>query len=314
MRDTIAKNVLRRYLAAHRPIEAADSRYTPPKGIVQGVDSGELPVECLNIWKYVVEYEGERFDPKNGKSWAATVQHWRNKCAKMNITLPPKYIEALGGEGGAGKWAAKTGEQIEDWVKETLKSKQLLDQVGRSTYDWKLWIAHYEKKVAEAQELIDKHIKGLAEAKSEKGVAQRQKWLEGARRDFNTHIDQLEKARKSLGELDVQVRRYNESKVPTIEFEKEFQFMLLLALKEFDKKQVLEAVQAAINRVEEGVPLPEGYFNPEGLSGYKQAGLMDTLTKAWDYLADRFNQFIDWVKGLVGLTNRIEKMMNEAGA
>lgn len=313
MHDPIANNVIRRFLASHAPV-AADSRFTPPRGIVNGVDTGELPVECLNIWKYVVEYEGERFNPKNPKSWAATVQHWRNKCAKMGIVLPKKYIEELGGEGGAGRWSAKTGEQIEDWVRETIKSKQLLDQVGRSCYDWKLWIAHYEKKAAEAQELIDKHIKGMAEAKTDKGVAQRKKWLEGARKDLSEQIDQLEKARKALASLEEQAQRYNQSQVPTIEFEKEFQFMLLLALKEFDKKQVLEAVQTAIQRVEQGLDIPGGYPSTEGLEGYRTAGVMDALTKAWDFLVDKFEQFVDWMKGLLGLTNRIEKMMNEAGA
>jgi hypothetical protein len=313
MHDPIASNVIRRFLAT-RQTEAANSRFTPPLGIVNGVDSGDLPVECLNIWKYVVEYEGERFEPKNPKSWSATVQHWRNKCAKMGITLPKKYIEALGGEGGAGRWAGKTGEQVEDWVKETIKSKQLIDDVGKSCYDWKLWIAHYEKKAAEAQELIDKHIKGLSEAKTDKGVAQRTKWLQGARKDLGEQVDQLEKARKALSALEEQTKRYAQSKVPTIEFEKEFQFMLLLALKEFDKKTVLEAVNTAIQRVEDGIDIPAPYPTVEGQEGYKTAGLMDALTKAWDFLEDKFNQFMDWMKGLTGLTNRIEKMMNEAGA
>ena len=239
--------------------------------------------------------------------------HWRNKCAKMGIVLPKKYIEALGGEGGAGRWAGKTGEQVEEWVKETIKSKQLIDDVGRSCYDWKLWIAHYEKKVSEAQTLIDKHIKGLEKAKSEAGVKQRQKWLEGARKELSEQVDFLEKARKSLSALEEQVKRYAQSKVPTIEFEKEFQFMLLLALKEFDKKQVLEAVQTAIQRVEEGVDIPAPYPSTEGMEGYgKTAGLMDALTKTWDFLQDKFEQLVDWMKGVVGLTNRIEKMMNEA--
>lgn len=234
----------------------------------------------------------------------------------MGIVLPEKYIKAMGGPGGAGRWAVTPGEQIEEWVKERLQSRGLIDQLERSVYDWQLWIGHYEKELAAAQVRVDKHLAGLAKAKSEAGVRQRTDWLETARADLAKEVDSLEKARKAIAALEEAAKRHESHKVPTVEFEKEFQFMVLLALKQFNHDQVMTAVQTALERVEQGLDIPDATpsDDPSRYEGYKSAGVMDTLTKAWDFLVDKFQTFMDWVAGILGYTKRINKLMDAAGA
>ena len=307
MSEKIVNRVLRRYIASLN-VQAYDNRYVPPLSIVNAVETGALPEEVLNSWKYCAETLGERFE------YNACIKYWRSKCAKMNITLPKEYVEGLGGKGAQGRWTAKTGDDVEVWVKETIKSQGVLDDLGRSVLDWKQWVGHYESEVGKAQMLVEKHLKGLGEAKSDKGLQQRTKWLEGARKDLQEQSAELEKARKAMTALEEAANKYPETKSPTIEFEKEFQFMVLLALKEFDKTDVLKAVQTAIERVDQGIQIPGAIAPEEGTIGYKQAGLFDTLGKAWDYLSDKFHTFVDWVSGIMGLTKKIDKMMSDAGA
>ena len=304
MSDKIVNRVLRRYIASLN-VQAYDKKYVPPASIVNAVETGALPQEVLNCWKYCAEALGERFE------YNACIVYWRNKCAKMNITLPKEYVEGLGGKGAQGRWAGKPGDDVEVWVKETIKSQGVLDDLGRSILDWKQWAMHYEEKVEEAQALVDKHLKGIEEGNR---VKQRTTWLEKARKDLAEQSSDLEKARKAMKDLEEAANKYPETKCPTIEFEKEFQFMVLLALKEFDKTDVLKAVQTAIERVEQGIEIPGAMTPEEGTIGYKQAGLFDALGKAWDYLSDKFHTFVNWVEGLMGLTKKIDKMMSDAGA
>jgi hypothetical protein len=235
----------------------------------------------------------------------------------MGIELPKKYVEGLGGKGGAGRWAVTPGDQIEEWVKMNLTSEGLIDDLGRSVYDWSLWIEHYDHKIEQAMDKIDKHSKALSKAKSEAGVAQKTKWLNAARQELNTQTDELAKARKAMDALMKAAERHDKSKSPTIEFEKEFQFLVMLAMKEFDKAAVRKAVDQALERVEQGIDIPggDGAFNAENYEpGFKSAGLFETLNKAWDFLVSKFNVFTDWLSGIFRVTDKLEAMMKAAGA
>lgn len=298
----VPATVVRRFLAKKAGFGIlSDDRFRPPASIANAVAEGKMPEEVLNVWKYVATKHSDHFE------YNACVVHWRNKCAKMGIALPPEYIEGLGGKGSQGAFAAKTGEQVEDWVKETLKSKGLLAEVGNSVHDWLMEINSFERKVAEAQEDIDKHMKGLAEGDR---VKQRQKWLEGAQKKFDAAQKELDACKAALKDLQDQMARYDSHKAPTVAFEAEFQLMMQLAAKDFDKKSVLEAVQKAIQRFEQGLDLPE--------MSDKTAGLTDIipafLSKAWDFLKSAWAEFTNWVGELVGTTKKLDKLLSAAGA
>jgi hypothetical protein len=295
MHQAVVANVVRRYLAVRGLAPRKASRYTPPRGIVNGVETGELPPEVLDYWSYVVEAYGPHWDPKNGRCWAAAVQHWRNKCRKMGIVLPGNYQEGkeddpgkLGGPGGAGRWATTPGEQIEEWVKANMKSRSLIDETGRTIDEWRAWVAHYEQAAAKTQELIDKHLLAMKDvedklrAKAEEmaaklkkkgkdadlekilsdlkdksaGLAQRRKWIESAQRELDANTDQVDKAKAALEALKKATARHMSHKSPTVAFEAEFQFMVLQALKQFSMEEVRKAVDVAMQRVQDGVDIP----------------------------------------------------------
>lgn len=328
-------HVVRRYLAKTAEFSfLSDDRFRPPASIAKAVDKGTLPLEVLNVWKYVVERQTEM-----GKfSYNTAVDYWRNKCNKMmeaghfsmpdgGNTLPQEWVTALGGKGAQGDFKVKTGEQVEDWTKEAIKSKQLLDSVGRSAMDWLLWCTHYEKDLKECQDRIDLHLRVLTNRKEdngrnlgEKGIARRKEWLEKAHSDFDSKQKEIDRCKGAIEALQAQLARYNEHKSPTIEFEKEFQFMLLLAAKDFDKKTILDAVGKAIERFEQGleIPMASPIDDPSRYQGYKQAGILDflgdALSKAWDFLKSAWGKLMGWVDDLVGDTKKIENLLTRAGA
>jgi hypothetical protein len=306
--------VVSRYLAKKAAFDfISDDRFRPPAAIAKAVQTGELPAESLNVWKYVVTKMDTHF------SYAAALSHWRNKCNKMGgeLTLPTKFMEGLGGAGAEGDFKVKTGEQIEDWSKEMLRSKGLLAEVGNSIHDWKLEIGHFEREMSEAQEKIDTHLKGIAEGNR---VKQRQDWLEKARKAFDENQKELDRCKKALTDLETTMARYDEHKSPTIEFEKEFQFMLLLAAKDFDKKAILEAVGKAIERFEQGldIPMATPADAPAQYQGYKSAGVLDAvsgvLSKAWDFLKSAWASLTGWIDDLMGDTKKIDDLLTRAGA
>lgn len=310
----IARTVVSRFLSREAAFMAlADDRFRPPLSIVNGVDSGVLPAEVLSVWKYVVETQGSH------AKYGDAVEHWRNKCKKMSIALPAEYSEkgSLGGEGSQGPWKVKTGEQVEDWVKECLKSKGLIEEVGRSVYEWKLQINHYEREVNDAQGLVDKHLAGISEGNR---VKQRQQWLEKAKKSLDENKKELDRCKEACDELEKQLARYAEHKSPTVEFEKEFQFMLGIAAKDFSNKQVLEAVAKALERFEKGLPMPGAgpQDDPAMYGGYKAAGIGDAvlglLEKAWDFVKSAFKDLADWVKDLTADTKKLEGLLDKAGA
>jgi hypothetical protein len=297
--------IVHRYLAARSAHD--DARFQPPKWLVAAVDSGEIQVECLNVWKYVTDQLGNHFD------YGAAVKYWRNKCLKMGYAIPEKFIEGGGGEGAAGPWRVKTGDQIEEWVKATLKSHGLLADVGRSVHDWQMEIGSLEREVAEAQGRVDKHLAAMAGGKVN---AQRKKWLDSAQADLIRFSKQLSEANDEMQKLVKTAARYEKHKSPTLEFEKEFQFMMLVASKDFDKKQILEAVSKAIERFETGMEIPDAGPGDDSAryQGYKAAGIGDLLDKAINWLKSAWALFTGWIADLAGTTKKLDKMLSEAGA
>jgi hypothetical protein len=301
----VPAHIVRRFLAS-KPV-LSDVRFQPPKWLVAAVDSGELTVETLNVWKYVAGELGNHF------AYGAATKYWRNKCLKMGYMVPEKFIEGGGGEGAQGPWRVKSGDQIEEWVKATLKSKGFLSDVGNSVHDWQMEIGSIERELSEAQGRVDKHLSAMASGKVD---ARRRKWLDGAQSDLAKFSKQLAEANKAMTDLIATTARYEQHKSPTLEFEKEFQFMLLLAGKDFDKKQILSAVETAIDRFEKGLEMPEAApsDDPSKYQGYKSAGLLDFLNKAWTFLKNAWTVFTDWIGDLVGTTKKIDDMLTKAGA
>ena len=207
----------------------------------------------------------------------------------------------------------KSGDQIEEWVKSTLKSKGLMSDLGRTAHDWQMEINSLERELSEAQGRVDKHLSAMSAGKVN---AQRKKWLDGAQTDLAKFSKELADANKALTDLLATTVRYEQHKSPTLEFEKEFQFMLLVAKKDFDKKQILEAVLKAVARFEEGLDIPEGgpSDDPAKYQGYKAAGIMDLLGKAWTFVKNAWASFKDWVGDLTGTTKKIGDMLSKAGA
>lgn len=310
MLDSAVQRVVRRFLA--RSVQS-DAAFQPPLWMVNAVDEGKMPVEALNVWKAVVQKiasEGH-WDPKRG--YGAALSYWRNKCPKNGIAIPPEFLKGGGGEGAQGKWRAKSGDEVEAWVKETLKSAGLLDETQKTAHDWEMEITSLERLVGEAQGKIETHTKGIAEGNR---VNQRVKWLESAKKELEAQSKALADAKKALDEFNATAARYATHKTPIIEFEKEFQFMLLLAAKDFEKKDVLASVASALKRFEDGLAIPDAgpADDPAKYQGYKSAGLGDMLTKAWSFLVGAWHKFTNWLEDFVSDTKKIDGLLTEAGA
>lgn len=316
----------------------ADSRYRPPKWMVNGVDSGELPTKALMIWKYTVERLGAKF------SFPAGIAYWRNKCRKEGIDLLKKFQK--GGEGATfGAWKIKTGDQIEVWVKERLKSEGLVNDAVRTAAEWELEINHLQDAITDANERISKHRAGLARGNR---VKQRQKWLASAEKDLKSASKSMEKARAAVAELSKAAERHESHKAPVVEFEKQFQMSLGLATKDLNKREMLDAARAALAKLEAEVAASEA----EEAAAAEQAALMEAapatqaspewtgpmpgpavrpgeirvvegavsdwilggLKKVWQYVSAAFSDLVNWAKDLTGQTKSLNKMLDKAGA
>ena len=306
----VAANILRRFLAANH-IQAG-MQWTPPLEIVNGVDSGELSPQVLLVWKECVRIlsEGGRTPEFNG-----VYKYWRNKCAKNGISLPEKYLKS--GEGAThGKWAHVGAEQVEDWVKQKLLSEKLITSTENTVDDWRMEIVHLGRLLEEAQVSLDKSMTQLETAKSDKGVAQALERQKKAKEKLAKYGPQLKKAEEELDRLIKAVEQHKEPELPaTIEFEKEFQFMLMLAAKSFDQKDVLQAVGRAIQRLRAGAEIPAGdYPSPESMEKYAGIGdwLKNTWEKAWNFVVQTFENLLDWFQGLSKTTDRLESLLKEA--
>lgn len=306
-----AQHTIRRY-AANRFL-MADERFRPPKWLVAAVDNGELDVKTLAIWKYVATQLGTHFE------YGHATKYWRNKVAKMGLHIPDKFQTGGGGAGATGRWKLKDGAQIEEWVKQTLKSAGLYDDLRKVAYDWELDINSLERKIQEAQEKVAKHEAGIAKGNN---IKNRTRWLAKARTDLNGFQKLLAEAKKQVELLMKEAKRHEWHKSPTVEFEKEFQFMMNLCAKEFDKKAVLDAVRKSLERFENDINILEDegsiYDASRYEPGYKQANLLDALinsvTKAWNFVVNAFRSFTQWVKGLVKMRSSLSRMMDSAGA
>jgi hypothetical protein len=306
----------------------SDSRYRPPKWLVNGVDAGELPTKALLIWKYNVERLGAKF------SYPAAIQYWRNKCRKEGIDLAEKFL--TGGKGADfGPWKIKTGDQIEEWVKERLKSEGLISDVARTAAEWQLEIAHLEQAIADAQERIAKHEAVLAKGKD---VKRRTKWLASAKSDLESGTKELDKAKVALSKLTETAQRHETHKAPVVEFEKQFQFALQLAMKDLEKDDIVAAARAAIAKfegtieeaaeAEEEAPATtpsappamgeEEPIPPTMRTRYMTAGFLEDLwkgaQKVWSVVKGAFSAIADWTKDLLGLQKKLDKMLTQAGA
>jgi hypothetical protein len=299
----IAEAVARRFLAFS---VMSDERFRPPKEVVNAVDSGELPAEALNVWKAVVEGQSGGARALN---YGAAYAYWRNKCLKNGIALPPSLQK--GGQGAThGPWKIKTGDEIEEWVKQTLKSKGLLDDVAKTAHDWEMEIVHLERMLQETEAKIDGRLRGS-------GPGARTP-LEKSKAELAKYAKQLDEAKAELDRLQKETSRYAKAQNCAIEFEKEFQFMMLVAAKDLDKKAVLESVKKAIERFEQGLDIPGAESPAHDIEKYKNAGILDAiggaLSKAWNWLASTFDSLIDWFKDLGQDTDKISSMLDQAGA
>jgi hypothetical protein len=308
----VTLNIVRRFLAR---VVFADDRFQPPRGVVEAVDEGKLDPKVLLVWKMVVEkLTSEGRASNRGKLYGAATEYWRSKCGTNGISLPSEFQKgSMGGEGGAGKWAVTPGDQIEDWVKQRMLSAGLISTLEKTAAEWEMEVVSLTEYLADAQERIQKHTENLAKAKSPAGVAQKTKWLEGAKSEATTFSKQLKTAQDSLKSLAEAAKKKEDTQNWSIEFEKEFQFMMNQALRELDKKQILDSVKKAMERFENGLAMPETPA-PEA----RMAGMLDEvssfLVKTWNHLKGAFEMFIDWAAGLNKKTDGIEKLLKEANA
>lgn len=306
----IAEDVARRFLA--RSV-LSDAAFQPPKEIVNAVDSGQLPPEALNVWKAVVREKEKGSRPVGYDAFRV---YWANKCKANGIALPAEFdyssSKPVGGGQGAsqGSWKIKTGDEIEEWVKQTLKSKGLMVEVGKSCHDWQMEIVHLERMIRETNEKIEGRLRG-----SGKGARTP---LERSQAELADFSKQLTEAKSELERLSKEVARYPQAKNYSIEFEKEFQFMMLVAAKDLDKKDVLASVKKAIERFEQGLAIPDAQSPAHDVDRYKNAGILDAiggaLSKAWNWLTSTFKSLIEWFKDLGQDTNKIQSMLDQAGA
>lgn len=314
MDEQIAQRVASRFIDA-------DSRYRPPKWMVNAVDNGELPIKALMIWKYTVERLGAKF------SFPGAVSYWRNKARKEGIDLAEKFLK--GGKGAEfGPWKIKTGDQIEDWIKQRLKSEGLISDVARTAAEWQLEISSLEQAVDDAKVKIVKHEAGIAKGNR---VKQRVAWLETAKKDLTASAKELEKAKVAVAKLTETAQRHETHKAPTIEFEKQFQFALMLAMRDLSKTDIISAARAAIDKfegqvavaaeaaVEEAAAPAEDEASPETMrSRYMSAGLVDDIwtgvKKVWSVVKGAFSAFGEWTKELLGVQKKLDKMLTQAGA
>lgn len=284
----------------------ADNRFQPPKNIVNGVSTGELPTEVLMVWKYVVEELGDKFN------FGAGVQYWRNKCGKEGITLPAAYLK--GGKGSThGEWKVKSGDQIEEWIKQRLLSEKLISTTQRTAAEWQLEISSLQSAVEAAQDKIATHEKGLAEGNR---VKQRTVWLAAAKKDLIASNKDLEKARAAVEGLQEAMDKHEDVKAPVITFERQFQAMLHEASNDLSKREVLAQAKAALAKFEEEMNTPK--FATDSLLdiGDQMVAMWKMVKRGWDGLWKRvmsaFAKIEAWADDLDDDTKKLDKLVASA--
>lgn len=287
---TLAQRIARRYALTI----LSDDRFRPPKWLVAGVESGEIPTKGLTIWKYVVESMGPKF------TYGGGVVYWRNKCKKEGVDLQPKHLQS--GEGAEfGPFKVKSGDQIEDWVKERLRSEGLYQDGVKTAAEWELEIGHLDRMIEDARTRISTHEKGLAEGNR---VKQREKWLAEAKGDLAKAEKDIEAARKAIGEFKTEVVRHETVVAPAIDFEKAFQQVLQSATLDLSKRDVLAQAKAALAAFEKEMTAAQP----------RTAGILDTvwsvLERAWNFVVNSFHEISEWATDLMSDTKRIGKLLD----
>jgi hypothetical protein len=275
----------------------ADNRFQPPKQIVNGVEIGALDPKVLMIWKYVVEQMGGKFN------FGGATTYWRNKCHKEGLVLPPEYLEA--GKGAEfGSFKIMAGDQIEEWVKERLKSAGLLDSARRTVAEWELEISHLQGVVKDAQERIEKHQAGLAEGNR---VNQRQKWLAEAQRDLASAAKDLDAAQEALKDLREAAEKHVDAQAPVMSFEQQFQTLLNVAMNDMSRKEVLARAKAALAQFEQ-------QMNAAGARTAGASDLVDSvvsgLSRLWQRVVGCFTAIRNWADDLFHSASRLEKLFD----
>jgi hypothetical protein len=336
--DQASATIVRRFLSRQ---VLSDDKFRPPKSVVNAVETGKLDSHVLLFWKDVVEKISATSGWKGSGSYAAAIAYWRSKCAKNNFPLPNEYITGLGGKGSQGRWSVKTGDDIEEWVKQTLTSQGLVAEVGKTADEVQMAITHTKRVLDEAQAKVEKHVAGLGKAKTHRGVSQKVKWLGDANAEVGKFEADLEKSIEQVKALKAVAAKKAEVENYSIAFEREFQFKMLEAAKSLDKKGVIEAVHKALERFEKGLEIPGPYSGPADEPNWgedvekvhqpglgreapwapmqsRQAGIVDFISgyllKAYNYLRGAFDLFTDWVEDLKTETKGIESLLKEAGA
>ena len=89
--------------------------------------------------------------------------------------------------------------------------------------------------------------------------------------------------------------------------------MMNQALRELDKKQVIDSVKKSMERFEAGLAAPDTN-PPEARTAGILEGVSSLLVKAWNHLKGAFELFVDWATGLDKKTQGIEKLLKDANA
>ena len=190
----------------------SDDRYRPPRQILMGVDDGLLDPKVLLIWKYTVERLGNKFN------YGAGTAYWKNKCKKEGLDIPQQFQQA--GQGATfGHFKIKSADEIEEWVKETMRTAGLISDVAKTAEEWKIEISHFQSALDDAKDRISKHEKGLAEGNR---VNQRTKWLAEAKKDLENASKELDTANKAIEGLEEAIEQHEDKGAPVISFEKQF--------------------------------------------------------------------------------------------
>jgi hypothetical protein len=290
------ENALLRERVASRFI-LSDDRYLPPRHILNGVDTGELDPKVLLIWKYVVEKMGPKF------GYGGATVYWRNKCIKEGLDVS-SVEKGAGATFGAFK--IKTADQIEEWVKERMRSAGLVSDTQKTAEEWQIEISHLQSAVDDAKDRIGKHEKGLAEGSR---VNQRVKWLAEAKGDLERAGKDLEAAKKAVEGLETVIVKHEAVQAPAIDFEQTFQNALHLAVNDLSRKDVLTKARAALAKFEAEMSSPK-------MASTHEAGIMDSalagLEKVWKWVTSAFTRIGEWASDLVSSTKRIDKVIESA--
>jgi len=284
------------YRVARRFLEA-DDRYRIPaqyKHILQMVDEGVLDPKVLLAWKYVVEKMGPKF------SYGGAVKYWQNKCKKLGHELPAgPDVRAQ-----YGAFQVKSGDEIEDWIKEYLRSQNLINDTQKTAAEWQLEIEHLERTIEDAEERIKKHEDAIARGSKDK---RREKWLESARKDLNMAGKEIVKARKAVEELSNTIEKHEEVEAPVIDFEKQFQMLLHQASNDLAKKEVLAQAKRALARFEEEMSNPKIATDKQGVDIWNM--LVRTWDKLWGAVKKAFSAVADWTSDLMSDTKQLKKLL-----